>query len=75
MYPEGYYTDQTPEFRIAEVIREKAIERTTQEIPHALYVELADMEWRREGKELWVRAFLLWKERARRALSLVRGDS
>jgi GTP-binding protein Era len=56
MYPEEYYTDQEPEFRIAEIIREKAISQTTQEIPHALYVEVADTEMK-EG-ELWVRAFL-----------------
>lgn len=56
MYPEEYYTDQEPEFRIAEIIREKAISQTTQEIPHALYVEVADTEMK-DG-ELWVRAFL-----------------
>jgi GTP-binding protein Era len=73
MYPEGYYTDQTPEFRIAEVIREKAIERTTQEIPHALYVELADMEWRREGKELWVRAFLIVERESQKGIVIGKG--
>jgi len=56
MYPEDYYTDQEPEFRIAEIIREKAISQTSDEIPHALYVEIADTEMK--GNELWVRAFL-----------------
>jgi GTPase len=56
MYPEDFYTDQQPEFRIAEIIREKAISQTSQEIPHALYVEIADTEMK--GNELWVRAFL-----------------
>jgi len=58
MYPEEFYTDQEPEFRIAEIIREKAISQISQELPHALYVEIADMEMKEEGKELWVRAFL-----------------
>ena len=58
MYPEDYYTDQEPEFRIAEIIREKAISQVTEELPHALYVEIADMEMKNEGRELWVRAFL-----------------
>ena len=44
-YPEEYYTDQEPEFRIAEIIREQAISRSEQEIPHALYVDIADMEF------------------------------
>lgn len=44
MYPEEFFTDQDPEFRISEIIREKAIERVRQEVPHSLYVEIADME-------------------------------
>ncbi len=56
MYPEDFYTDQEPEFRIAEIIREKAISQVSDEIPHALYVEIADTEMK--DNELWVRAFL-----------------
>ncbi len=58
MYPEDYYTDQEPEFRIAEIIREKAISQVSEELPHALYVEISDMEMKEEGRELWVRAFI-----------------
>ena len=73
MYPEGYYTDQTPEFRIAEIIREKAIAKTSEEIPHALYVEIADMEWRRDGKELWVRAFLTVERESQKGIVIGKG--
>lgn len=41
-YPEEYYTDQEPVFRIAEIIREKAMLHTRQELPHAIYVEYSD---------------------------------
>ena len=58
MYPKEYYTDQEPEFRIAEIIREKAISQVTEELPHALYVEISDTEMKEEGRELWVRAFI-----------------
>ncbi len=58
LYPEEYYTDQHPEFRIAEIIREKAILGTKEEVPHALFVEIADMEEREGGSALWVRAFI-----------------
>jgi GTP-binding protein Era len=61
LYPKEYYTDQEVDFRIAEVIREQAINRLYAEVPHAVYVEIADMERRREGKTLWVRSFL-WVE-------------
>lgn len=58
LYPEEFYTDQEVDFRIAEIIREKAIEMLKQELPHAIFVTISDMEWKRPGKELWVRAFL-----------------
>ncbi len=49
-YPADFYTDQNPEFRIAEIIREQAIARSEQEVPHALYVEIADMEFKGSGR-------------------------
>jgi GTP-binding protein Era len=64
-YPTDYYTDQDPSFRVAEIIREQAIARVADEIPHALYVEVADREIRNETgpqgpKEiLWLRVFLI----------------
>jgi GTP-binding protein Era len=44
-YPGEFYTDQNPEFRISEIIREQAIARSQQELPHAIYVEIVDMEF------------------------------
>ncbi|MCX7026566.1 MAG: GTPase Era [Spirochaetes bacterium] len=38
-YPEEYYTDQEPVFRIAEIIREKIINHTREELPHAIFVD------------------------------------
>ena len=58
LYPEDYYTDQQPDFRIAEIIREKAILQTRMEVPHSIYVRLEDLEMRDDGATLWVRGFL-----------------
>ncbi|NLA92200.1 MAG: KH domain-containing protein, partial [Spirochaetales bacterium] len=58
LYPEETYTDQPLEFRIAEIIREKAIRGVTEELPHAIYVEVADLEYDAEGKSIWIRAFI-----------------
>jgi len=41
-YPEEYYTDQEPVFRIAEIIREKILRHTRQELPHAVFVDYTD---------------------------------
>ncbi len=71
-YPEDHYTDQPPEFRVSEIIREKAINRTSQEVPHSIYVEVADMEVREsEGKGedlLWIRAFLLVERESQKGM-------
>jgi GTP-binding protein Era len=45
-YPEDYYTDQEMDFRIAEIIRGAALPFLRQELPHAVYVEIADRELR-----------------------------
>lgn len=53
-YPADTYTDQSPDFRVAEVVREQVFARTFAEVPHALFVEVLDLEPRAAG--LWVRA-------------------
>jgi GTP-binding protein Era len=58
MYPSDYYTDQTPEFRISEVVREKVMLGTREEVPHAVYVRIEDLEMRDDGATLWARGFI-----------------
>jgi len=76
LYPEDIYTDQEPDFRIKEVIREKAIARAREELPHALYVEVADMEMTQleNGKSrLWVRAFLMVERDSQKGILVGQG--
>ena len=58
MYDESMYTDQDLEFRISEIIREKTISTLSDEMPHVIYVEIEDMEYSEERKEVWVRAVI-----------------
>lgn len=58
LYPDDFYTDQPPEFRIAEIIREQAVNRVREELPHAIFVDIADLEIQDEEKTLWIRAFI-----------------
>jgi len=71
LYPDDFYTDQSPEFRIAEIIREKAITRTHSELPHAIYVELSDLEMRTD--HLWVRGFLCVERETQKGILIGRG--
>lgn len=75
MYPDEVYTDQDLTFRIAEVIRGEAINRLEQEIPHAVYVEVADVEKRNEGKKIWIRAFLCIERESQKGIVIGKGAS
>lgn len=72
LYPPEFYTDQTPEFRITEIIREKAINRVRQELPHALYVEISDLE-EREKDSWWIRAFIVAERESQKGILIGRG--
>lgn len=75
MYDEELYTDQDLTFRICEVIRGEAINRLEDEIPHAVYVEVADVEHRNEGKKLWIRAFLCVERDSQKGIVIGKGAS
>jgi len=72
-YGEEYYTDQEVDFRIAEIIREQAINRLRQEIPHALYVEIADAEFNEAEQKLWVRAFIVVERESQKGMVVGKG--
>lgn len=75
LYPEEYYTDQAPEFRIAEIIREQAIIRLTEEIPHAVYVEVADIEVDEPNSRLFIRAFIHVERESQKGIVVGKGGS
>ena len=73
LYPDEFYTDQDPPFRIAEIIREKAIAHTREELPHALYVRLEDLEMSDSGEQLHVRGFILVERESQKGIVVGRG--
>jgi GTP-binding protein Era len=76
-YGAEYYTDQEVDFRIAEIIREKAINRLCEEIPHALRVEIADTKFDANAEsgrgKLWVRAFIIVKRESQKGIVVGKG--
>jgi GTP-binding protein Era len=65
-YENNYYTDQETNFRIAEIIREQAVNRLRQELPHSLYVDISDLELK-ESK-LYVRAFIIVERESQKGM-------
>lgn len=75
LYDGDVYTDQNVDFRISEIIRGEAINRLADEIPHCVYVKIADMERRGNGNRLWVRAFLCVERESQKGIAIGRGAS
>jgi GTP-binding protein Era len=73
MYPPDYYTDQTPEFRISEIVREQATLLTREEIPHSIYVRIEDLEMQDEGETLWARGFICVERESQKGIVVGRG--
>ena len=73
MYPDEFFTEKDPEFRASEMIREKAINRVKEELPHAIYVEISDMEEAEDGKVLWIRAFLIVERESQKGIVVGKG--
>jgi GTP-binding protein Era len=71
LYDSEYYTDQEAGFRIAEIIREQAINRLREELPHSLYVDIADMEF--NDNKLWVRAFIVVERESQKGMVVGKG--
>lgn len=74
LYPEEFYTDQEVEFRIAEIIRGQAINRLTQELPHAIYVKIEDMDMAKENL-LKVRAVICVERDSQKGIVIGKGAS
>ena len=63
-YPDDFYTDQEPVFRISEIIREKVILETREEIPHSIYIDILDTELQEgigtdNSDTMWIRALVI----------------
>lgn len=75
MYPPDYYTDQTPEFRISEIVREKVMLGTREEVPHAVYVRVEDLEMHDDGATLWARGFICVERESQKGIIVGRGGN
>ena len=75
MYDENARTDQNLEFRISEIIREKAMNSVTQEIPHAIMVEVSDLEYNEEENKVWIRAFITVERESQKGIMVGKGGN
>jgi GTP-binding protein Era len=76
LYPPDQVTDQTLEARIAEIVRERALELTREELPHSIAVEVEELEVP-DGAEGTVRieALVVVERESQKAIVIGRGGS
>ncbi len=60
-FPAEDHSDQSERVMLAELVREQVLRRTRQEVPHAVEVQVDDIEESEDGELVTVRA-LLWVE-------------
>lgn len=70
-YDEDYYTDQDPYTRVSEIIREKAFQLLSEEIPHDLYVNVEELE--DEGGLLRILAYLVVERDSQKRITVGKG--
>jgi GTP-binding protein Era len=70
-FPPDQATDQALELRIAEVIREKALELTREEVPHSIAVEIEEIE--RDAALSRVEATVLVERESQKGIVIGRG--
>ncbi len=72
-FPEGMLTDQPEEVLVAEFVREQVLAVTEEEVPHAIAVEVLDMEPRPAQDLLYIRAAIYVERDSQRPIILGEG--
>lgn len=73
-YPEGTRRDQPPPLFVAELVREKLLARTREELPHSIAVTIEDYEEREDGL-LWIQARIFVERPSQKGIVIGRGGS
>ncbi|MEW5921697.1 MAG: GTPase Era [Bacillota bacterium] len=72
-YPPDMTVDRPEEFLAAEIIREKIMEQTHEEVPHAVAVQITAMEIRRRGEMLLIRAEIFVEKDSQKKIIIGKG--
>lgn len=72
-YPEDRVTDHPEHFIVSELIREKALHLTSQEIPHAIGVEVEKMKAENEGDKVHVQATIFVERESQKGMVIGKG--
>ncbi len=75
LYPSDMISDQTDKFFISEVIREKIIHLTYQEVPHSTAVYVDEIGERKNGNLIYIRATILVEKPTQKSILIGKDGS
>ncbi|WP_053219134.1 GTPase Era [Virgibacillus senegalensis] len=67
-YPEDQVTDHPERFIISELIREKALQLTREEIPHSIAVVIDNIEVREKGGSVFIQATIVTERKSQKGI-------
>ena len=73
LYEPGQVTDQLVEFRVAEIVREKVLQLTREEIPHSVAVQVEEMEPDEERDVVRIVCVVLVERESQKGIVIGRG--
>ncbi|MEN2984850.1 MAG: GTPase Era [Dictyoglomaceae bacterium] len=75
LYPPDMVSDQTDKFFISEIIREKIIHLTYQEVPHSTAVYVDEIAERKNGNLIYIRATILVERTTQKSIIIGKDGS
>lgn len=72
-YPEGQITDHSERFMIGELVREKVLLLTNEEVPHSVFVRVDDMKF--ERKKVHIHASIVVDRDSQKGIIIGKGGS
>jgi GTPase len=74
-FPPDMQTDQSPEFAAAEVVREKVLMKTRQEVPHSVFVHTEEMREGAKPDDLYISMYIFIEKESQKGILIGKGGS
>jgi GTPase len=74
-FPPDMQTDQSPEFAAAEVVREKILMKTRQEVPHSVFVHTEEMRQGVKPDDLFISMYIFIEKESQKGILIGKGGA
>jgi GTPase len=74
-FPPDMQTDQSPELAAAEVVREKVLMKTRQEVPHSVFVHTEEMRQGAKPEDLYISMYIYVEKESQKGIIIGKGGA